>query len=390
MTGSGVLVRALWRAAIFAGDNHRLICAGYPDDDWSSHFGAAYGMVTCTDTVPGEVKFPVPGMSDVMPYAASRYSDLRPTDIDEFLNAFRHHMHRMLEEFDPDLLHIHHLWVLTELASAYNGPCVVTVHGTDLRQARSAAQHRSRVVESLPHVRHIFCVSKDMADDARKEYGLPASRISIVGNGFDGEIFDMDGPNHRRHRKLVLCAGKFVAWKGFKYAIRASARVDLPHDLVILGDGPAAARESLQQEAKRFGVDVSLPGHVDHENVATWLRSADVFLLPSVHEPFGLVLLEAMACGCRIVASESGGPRDIVSPTLVNQHLATLVAPLTGSSADAEHKYVDDLAAALRFQLAQETTPTTRAVVSATVADMTWNSTYTDIRQTYLSLLSRP
>jgi hypothetical protein len=61
-------------------------------------------------------------------------------------------------------------------------------------------------------------------------------------------------PPTSARRKLVLCAGKFVAWKGFSYAIRASARVDLPHDLVILGDGPAAARESLRHEAERLGV----------------------------------------------------------------------------------------------------------------------------------------
>jgi glycosyltransferase involved in cell wall biosynthesis len=386
MTGSGVAVTALFKAGMLYGDRHYLVCAGYTGDDWSAEFGDGYEIVLCTDNARGEIPFPVPGMSDVMPYRSCRYRDLPQEHVDDFLTVFRRSVDRAIRELNPDLLHLHHLWVLTALASHVPLPCVVTVHGTDLQQAKLAPQHRYRVVSNLPRIAHLFCVSQDIAADTRREYSIPENRTSVIGNGFDGRVFSPNGHTHPKRRKLVLCVGKFVPWKGFSYAIKASARVGTPHDLVILGDGPRVERQRLEREASRLGVDLHLPGHVEHDQVATWMRTADAFLLTSVHEPFGLALLEAMACGCRVVASASGGPRDLVEPDNARRGLATLVRPLDSSDATDEERYVNDLGMAIRFQLGQETTPLTRAAIAATVAARSWGEAYARIRQVYLSL----
>jgi glycosyltransferase involved in cell wall biosynthesis len=387
MTGSGVAVMALSKAGTFQGDQHHLVCAGYVGDDWSAELGNVYEMVTFTDTSRGEVPFPIPGMSDVMPYRSCRYRELSPEHVDEFLAAFQRNVSRAIRELNPDLLHLHHLWMLTTLTSKVSLPCVVTVHGTDLQQAKLAPQHRHRVASSLSRIAHLFCVSEDMAADARKEYDLPADRISIIGNGFDGRVFSLSGPAHKRRRKLVLCVGKFAPWKGFSYAIRASARSGISHELVILGGGPCFERQRLEREASRLGVDLQLPGHVGHGQVAAWMRAADIFLLTSIREPFGLALLEAMACGCRVVASASGGPRDLVDADIARQGLATLVRPLNSGDSSDEERYIDDLSKAIRFQLQQHTTPSIKAAIAATVAGWSWDAAYAKIRRVYLSLL---
>jgi glycosyltransferase involved in cell wall biosynthesis len=322
-------------------------------------------------------------MSDAMPYPAARYRDLRPDEVREFVEVFRHVSLSVVKRFAPDLAHIHHLWALTALAADLPVPCCVTVHGTDLKQGTSAAMHSHWVLDGIPSVGHVFCVSRDMAAEAQGMYQIPAGQTSVLGNGFNDRIFRADGDSLRRDRKVVLCAGKFVGWKGFVYAVRASAQTDYPHELVILGDGPAQERRAVADEADQLGVRVLMPGHLPQEDVARWMRSAAVFLLPSIREPFGLVLLEAMACGCRVVAAEEGGPRDIISPQLVASGLASLVRPLGQGSEQDEARYVADLAAALGIQLARGCDQETRAAMAASVAGRTWDDVYQTMRSSY-------
>jgi glycosyltransferase involved in cell wall biosynthesis len=384
MTGSGVLVSELWKSGLRASDEHRLICAGYPNDDWTPDFGRACDVITFSwGSDRGQLPFAVPGMSDAMPYPAARYRDLRPDQVRKFVEVFKHVSLAAVARFAPDLAHIHHLWVLTALAADLPVPCCVTVHGTDLKQATSAAMHGHWVLEGITSVGHVFCVSRDMAAEARSKYQIPADQLSVLGNGFNDRIFRTDGGSLRRDRKVVLCVGKFVGWKGFIYAVRASAQTDYPHELVILGDGPAQERQAIADEGDRLGVRVLMPGHLPREDVARWMRSAEVFLLPSIREPFGLVLLEAMACGCRVVAAEEGGPRDIISPDLVVSGLASLVRPLAQGSEQDEARYVADLAAALGAQLTRGCDQETRAAVAASVVGRTWDDVYQTMRSTY-------
>lgn len=395
MTGSGVLVTELFQAGVRAGDSQRLICAGYPEDDWLNEFGASCDIVTCGAVSSGtDVPFDVPGMSDAMPYRSTRYRDLSESQVAVFVDAFARRLRLVLHAgFQPEILHINHLWVLAELASQSLAPTFITVHGTDLMQAYVAPVHRERVTRSLPLLRHVFCVSRDMAADARRLYGLPADRVSVVGNGYNDRIFRVTGPRKARvsDRRLVLCAGKFVAWKGFSYAIRACAQLLPGPELVILGDGPDPNRVALVEEARSEGVDVLLPGHVSQSEVAAWMRTADVFLLPSIREPFGLVLLEAIASGCQVVASNEGGPPDIVHQELIRRGLATLVSALRPDEPADVHRYVRDIAEALRGHLDRDIGPTGRSLIAATVAERTWDAVYAEIRDMYCwSLQSGP
>lgn len=390
MTGSGILVTELWRSGLRAGDKHWLVCAGYPRDDWRADFGPTCDVITFSlGSERGQLPFAVPGMSDAMPYPAARYRDLRPDQVGEVVDAFRRASLAVVARFRPDLVHIHHLWVLTALAADLPVPCCVTVHGTDLKQTTSATAHGRWVLAGLPSVSHVFCVSRDMAAEARRIYQIPVHKLSILGNGFNDRVFATSGNSLRQDRKVVLCAGKFVAWKGFVYAVRACAQTDYPHDLVILGDGPAEERQAVTDEADRLGVSLLMPGHLSHPEVARWMRSADVFLLPSIREPFGLVLLEAMACGCRVVAAEEGGPKDIISPDLVATGLASLIRPLATNSTPDEARYVADIAAALSVQLAQQNSQETRVRIAESVIGRTWDDVYQAMRGVYAQLTDR-
>jgi glycosyltransferase involved in cell wall biosynthesis len=408
MTGSGMFLRNIWRCGAAAGDPLHLLCAGYEDDDFGAFFGDALTTVRCGGG--GEYPDLIPGMSDVMPYRSRRYSDLSVNDARAYAEAFRRRADELLESFAPDLIHVHHLWLQTALAGHVDVPVVVTVHGTGLQQAHLASQHLELFAGALDDVALFMAVSEQVAEDTRRSYGVPPERVVVVANGFDARLFSppaeegagrspaaqqstaatMPGDAADDHRPLIAAAGKYVEWKGFEHLIRALGRDELcDARLAILGTGPAERRAALLAEADRAGLGerLSLPGHLPAEEVAATFRSADVFALPSLHEPFGLVLLEALACGCPVVASATAGPRLIVDPALIDAGLAVLVEPpASGEAAEAE-RYEAALAGALRGRLDRGAGVAERQRVAASVAHLTWAATYSRMQARYRDLV---
>jgi uncharacterized protein (TIGR03085 family) len=125
----------------------------------------------------------------------------------------------------------------------------------------------------------------------------------------------------------VLAIGRHVRQKGFDLLLDAFAslvaRPDFTHRLVVAGDGPE--RSALEQQAIELGIAerVDFPGATDRATTASLFRGADVFVLPSRHEPFGIVVLEALAAGTPTVAADVGG----VGEFLPDTPLTRLVAP---------------------------------------------------------------
>lgn len=106
---------------------------------------------------------------------------------------------------------------------------------------------------------------------------------------------------------LIGAAGRMIPEKGFRLLIEAFQNAALPRTaLILFGDGPQRA-----ELAAMAGPDVSLPGY--RQNLPASLAGLDAFVLPSRHEPFGLVLLEAMAAGLPVLATAAGGVTDILA-----------------------------------------------------------------------------
>ncbi|MFD5249397.1 glycosyltransferase [Amycolatopsis sp. NPDC058340] len=172
--------------------------------------------------------------------------------------------------------------------------------------------------------------------------GLPRSRASVVPCGVDLTTFTPDGEVARRTaRRRIVSVGRLVPRKGFDLAI--AALPSLPDtELVIVGGpdpGPLAKAPEvrrLRAIADRAGVSdrVRLPGLVSREQMPALLRSADAVVCTPWYEPFGIVPLEAMACGVPVVATAVGGLTD----TVVDGVTGLLVPP----------RNPVDLAAALR------------------------------------------
>lgn len=146
--------------------------------------------------------------------------------------------------------------------------------------------------------------SLDYARSATSLRAVPETRWRVVPNGIDPQVFR---PGHRTEGEYILFVGRLVPYKGLEVLLHAMARNPAGLPLVVAGDGPL--RASLESLASRLGVKARFLGRVADEALPDLYRNARVTVLPSVNgqEAFGIALVESMACGTPVVASNLPG-----------------------------------------------------------------------------------
>ncbi len=222
----------------------------------------------------------------------------------------------------PDVVHVqcvgpNGLYALI-LTSLLHVPLIVTSQGEQTMDAARVYQ-RSAVQRWILRrlLRRADAVTACSADALHNlaSYGPITAPASVVPNGVDPTEFLHPVLSPPRARAYILAIGRHVWNKGFDVLLRAFARLATRYpavDLVIAGDGPE--HDNLIALAHELGIAerVVFPGRTDRAMTATLFHHALFFVLPSLHEPFGIVNLEAMAASKAVVATRAGGVPEIV------------------------------------------------------------------------------
>lgn len=229
---------------------------------------------------------------------------------------------QLFRRLRPDAVHTHHIGPLLYAGTAARIAGVKRRIHTE-HDAWHLSDPRRRLVARLAMAAAnplLIADAPPVADAVAKQ--LNRKRPSVVLNGIDTDIFApiAAGAQQEAHVPVVGIAARLEAVKGVDVAIRAMAQVMRPMRLVIAGSG--TQKEALSQLVEELGVGdrVTFLGHIDR--MADFYRSIDVMCLPSRSEGLPLSLLEAQACGVRVVASAVGGVPDAVCP-----ETGLLVAP---------------------------------------------------------------
>ncbi len=273
-------------------------------------------------------------------------------ELPSILCAFVLAMRRHPTAESHDLLHANYWlsgWVGRRLAEAWDIPLVTTFHTLGaLKNATLAPGDQAEPALRLLAERRIAHASDritamgcDEAGVLHRALGVSGARIDVVPAGVDTQIFRPDGPvgapdlpPSLRHEgeRLLLFAGRLQPLKGPDVAIKTLAHLlEAGHDarLVVVGgtSGTGSGRSTpshLRELAEGLGVNhaITLLPARPHCDLAALYRAADVVLVPSRSETFGLVALEAQACGTPVVAAAVGGLKGIVGAggTLVEGH----------------------------------------------------------------------
>jgi glycosyltransferase involved in cell wall biosynthesis len=325
LTGSGITLDALVREAAAAGWRQRAVI-GVPAGDSSAVDGLGDEEVGRlefkSDNGPAEtaLDFHVPGMSDVMPYPSTRFSQMTPGQLAAYRSAWRSVLSRMLGEFKPDIIHAHHAWILSSMLKdlARDTPVVVHGHGTALRQLVQCPHLADEIREGCGRNDLFVVLHEEHARLYREEFQLAEKQVTVVGAGYREDLFHCEGAAENRGSS-ILFAGKLSESKGLRALLDAFEilRENQPGvKLHIAGGGAGEETERLLERMKTFGEEVVYHGRVSQAELAGLMRECSVFVLPSFFEGLALVLIEALACGCRPVCTDLSGVRSGILPHL--------------------------------------------------------------------------
>ena len=237
-------------------------------------------------------------------------------------------MHEVVRAHDLDILHCHYAiphatsaWIAKEMLQREHGRdirVVTTLHGTDITIVGQDPSFHAITKFSIERSDGLTAVSHYLRDETQRAFGCSGRGIEVIHNFIDPAVYERSRyqPALRNEfgadRKILMHVSNFRPVKRVRDVVRIFARVreEIPSVLVMVGDGPD--RVDAQEEALRLGVerDVHFLGKIDL--VAPLLAEADLFLLPTQSESFGLSALEALASGVPVVGSRAGGLVEVV------------------------------------------------------------------------------
>lgn len=236
-------------------------------------------------------------------------------------------MHEVVQSQGLDVLHCHYAiphatsaWLAREMlrAQGRDVPVVTTLHGTDITIVGQDPSYRPIAKFSIERSDAITSVSEYLRRETIATFGCTGCAVEVIPNFIDPAVYDRAAHPPAlswlvpKGRRVVMHVSNMRAVKRVRDVVRVFARVNerVPSVLFMVGDGPE--RVDAEQEARVAGVERSVHFLGKLEAVAPLLAGADLFLLPSASESFGLSALEALASGVPVVASNAGGLPEVV------------------------------------------------------------------------------
>ncbi len=234
-----------------------------------------------------------------------------------------------------DIIYVHD-WMVgsaaVNLASRYRKPLVATIHSTEFERSQGIKKEYQmrihEVEEQLVKLSdHVIVCSESMEGEIQDLFGV-TGKISVIQNGVDVSKFDFFVDREAikekfcgsKRSKMILFLGRLVYQKGVHVLIGAMPRILSSYSrvkrdvkLVIVGEG--SMRKQLERDAAYLDVskNIVFTGYQDDHTVRSLLKAVDVVVVPSLYEPFGIVVLEAMAAKAPVVASDVGGLSELIS-----------------------------------------------------------------------------
>ncbi len=226
--------------------------------------------------------------------------------------------------FEPDV--VIGYWVYPDgfaalqAARSLGKPCVVGALGSDIHVRSGTNAWLTR--HTIERADALVVVSEAMRRSAIAQYGAAPERAHTIVNGFNRSVFRHQDQAQARAAlqlpadgKLIVYVGRFVEAKGLVELLDAFADMageDAHVRLALIGDGVMAAQLPGLIETRALQGRVLLPGSMEPEGVARWICAADALTLPSWSEGYPNVVVEALACGTPVVATDVGGTREIL------------------------------------------------------------------------------
>ncbi len=392
-TGSGTYLQALLRESHLHGHQNSLV-AGVNSDSPppSTLMGLETSSYVTFDSA--NLSFLVPGMTDVMPYPSSRFSNLTGDQVDQYCKAFHQHIKMLITDWRPDIIHSHHLWLISSLVkqSFPDIPMVTSCHGTDLRQLQLCPHMQQQVVEGCSKIDRILALSQAQKSEICSRYLLDSERVTVVGAGFDETVF-YPAPKPSVVPLQLLYCGKLNRPKGVPWLLQAIAQ--LPDNLChlhLVGEGSGPDRQECLSLANTLGNRITVRGALQQSQLADLMRQCHLFILPSLFEGMPLVVLEALACNCQVITTKLPGCLEIAMTTGTDRlslidlpRMKTIDQPMVEEEEVFAERIRSTLLEAITNYSTEKFSPDTCA---ASASSFTWGQVFKRINNCYKHILN--
>ena len=324
-SGSGTYTRDVAHYLVVKGHE---VCVIFPENEKPDELaGVHYRLVYfngCSESASA-LPFNFPCFT-THPRSTTTFSDLSKHELDEYCVAFDKAITEAIDSFKPDIIHVQHIWLLSYLASKHQVPFVITAHGTDLMGYEKWPQFREFADTAADSCDRVIAISWDNLHIAMDTFPQIKSKTVLLPNGYNDEIFYPVKVSRSallaeygvpyEEEKIVLFAGKLTHFKGADVLLHATRKYEslYPGAFTTVIAGAGKEDTMLRQLAEELGLTSTyFIGHRSQAELRELYSASDIFVIPSRYEAFGLVALEAMACGLPVVATNNGGLSDFVT-----------------------------------------------------------------------------
>jgi glycosyltransferase involved in cell wall biosynthesis len=241
-----------------------------------------------------------------------------------YLDARPHVVERLIERegIHFDIIHTHFTWpsayIGTRLKKTYKKPIVATIHEDSDWLNEEIEQNHPYVVSAWEQADALIRVNKKDVP-ALKRYNPNTSSIPN-GYGPDFKPMEMQRCRQQLHlpkdKKVIFSLGALIERKGFNYLIDAMKLVSEERKDVVCyigGSGPLKDALNRQIEDSNLTSCIKLVGFIPDELLPIWMNACDLFVLPSLAESFGIVQIEALACGKPVVSARNSGSEEVIA-----------------------------------------------------------------------------
>jgi len=263
------------------------------------------------------------------PRSNNTFYELNEKQMTDYIDIMTRVTMEEADQFKPDIIHAQHLWIAPYAAWKTGIPYVATAHGTDLKGFIEDKRYHPYALEGAQNAQKIITISKQVDREVNELYHIEDKKRKIIYSGYDTDLFKVkdlsrkevlaefginDIPNH-----IVFFAGKLAHFKGVDILLKAAKiyenQMKEKTMTLIAGNG------ILYEELKKLRDFLKLKrtfflGHVNQKQLGDLFNVADVSTVPSRTEPFGLVAIEALACGTPVVGTNQGGLLDFINPDI--------------------------------------------------------------------------
>lgn len=365
-TGSGVYLTELVKEYALNGHKQAVVAGVYRTDDVKLPKEVKFYPVYFSKggKAEADIPFPIAGMSDEMPYKSTRYCDMTSEMAEQFKKAFLQTVEKAVKELWPDVILCHHLYLLTAIVrEAFpQYPVYGFCHNTDLRQMKKTGLEREFIKGQIKKLDRIFVPQRAQEEGVKEIYGAQAGKITRTGMGYNSKVFQKTEKTNADDITRIIFAGKIAEKKGVISLLRALGLLSCDRrklKVFLAGStGNQEEYEVIKKLAKECPYPVTFLGRLSQPELAKAYNACDIFVLPSFFEGIPLTVIEALACGNRVVLTELPGIREWLSESAPGADIRYVTLPRMRNTdepvLDELPAFETRLAQALAESIAQE------------------------------------